>query len=412
MIYLYCGICKFEGNLVCFFRLFGIFQQNMPTSCFMAVFVKRTFELLLYIVAKIKMWKISTEAVLHIHSKDSSLTYHLIRRRGLLKRPFRPPLILSNAYIQTLAGLLCKPLEHYHFEREYLQVADKCVVALDWFRQSTEKIQRTSPILLIFPQLSGDAVAVGNLCKVGASKGMRTVVFNRRGHGSSFLLSADLTCIGDTSDTRKVVKYICNRFPLAKIVGIGLGEGCATLISYLGEYGSSSQMTAAVNISPAFTSAETFYQQIPKFYAIYLLLILKFMILRNWKVFCDVFDIKTLVLKTWNLKEFEYSVYNRIYGIESYEAFSQQFDPLRDVDDIAVPVLCINSVDDPISIKDNIPFELFQFYPNLLLLTVEKGGHCAFYENVNGDSWANKVAIKYVENVLEFVSNVKYWHKL
>lgn len=363
------------------------------------------------LVIKIKMWKNRKDIIPQLHSKESSLTKHLIRRRRLLNRPFCPPFILSNGYIQTLAGLLFKPLEEYLFEREYLQMADKGAVALDWFCHPSAKLKRNSPILLIFPRLTGDATSVGSICKLGASRGMRTVVFNRRGHGSSFLLSANLSSIGDTKDTRKVIEYIFSKHPYVPIVGIGIGAGCATLFSYLGEFGSSSLMKAAVNISPSYDNTEKLCEQIPKFYELYLLFDLKVMLLRNWKALNKVISVKAALLKAWTLKEFDYQVYCKIYGIKTFEAFWQRNDPMRDVDDIAVPVLCINSLDDPVSIKEDIPLDLFQFYPNLLLVTVEKGGHCAFYENVRGDSWANSLAIHYIEDVLEFVSNARFWHR-
>jgi abhydrolase domain-containing protein 15 len=302
-------------------------------------------------------------------------------------------------------------MENFQFEREYLQTADKFIVALDWFKQSTTKLKRNSPIVLIFPRLTGDAISTGPLCKLVASRGMRAVVFNRRGHGVSFLLSAKLTSIGDTNDTRKVIEYIFNKYPYVQIIGIGIGAGSATLFSYLGEFGSSSLMKAAVNISPSYDNTEKLCEQIPKLYELYLLMDLKVMLIKHWKVVKKLIDVRSVLLKAWSLKDFDYQVYCKMYGIETFEAFWQRNDPMRDVDDIAVPVLCINSLDDPVSVKENIPFDLFQFYPNLLLVTVEKGGHCAFYENMREDSWVNTIALNYIEYVLEFISNSKFWHR-
>lgn len=373
--------------------------------------VKYVFSWICAVVVRARRWKVCEDIIPQLHSKDSTLSKHLVRRRGLLNKPFRPPIFLRNGYIQTLAGLLFKPCEDYEFEREYLQMADKGVVSLDWFVQNSSKLKRNSPILLIFPRLTGDAVSVGSICQLGGTRGMRAVVFNRRGHGNSQLTSANLTSTGDTRDTRKVLEYIFGKYPYVQIVGIGVGAGCATLFSYLGEYGSSSLLKAAVNISPSYDNTEKLCEQIPRFYELFLLFDLKVMLLRNWKALHKVIDVKSAVLKAWSLKEFDFKVYCKIYGIETFEAFWERNDPMRDVDDIAVPVLCINSLDDPVSVQEDIPFELFQFYPNLLLVTVTRGGHCAFHENVKGDSWANNIAINYIEGVLEFVSNSRFWQR-
>lgn len=359
----------------------------------------------------VRHWKIGEDIIPQLYSKDSTLSKHLIRRRGLLNKPYRPPVILRNGYIQTLAGLLHIPLEDYRYDREYLQMPDKSVVSLDWFVQDLSKLKRNSPILLIFPRLTGDALSVGGICQVGATRGMRAVVFNRRGHGNSHLTSTNLSSTGDAKDTRKVVEYIFGKYPYVQIVGIGVGAGCATLFSYLGEYGSSSLLKAAVNISPSYDNTEKLCEQIPKFYEYFLLFDLKIMLLKNWKALSKVIDVKSVVLKSWSLKEFDYKVYCKLYGIETFETFWERNDPMRDVDDIAVPVLCVNSLDDPVSVQEEIPYELFQYYPNLLLVTVTRGGHCAFHENVRGDSWANTLAIDYIEGVLEFMSNSRLWHR-
>ena len=86
---------------------------------------------------------------------------------------------------------------------------------------------------------------------------------------------------------------------------------------------------------------------------------------------------------------------------------------MRDVDDISTPVLCINSLDDPICTKDNIPHELFEFYPNFMLVTTENGGHCGFLEgNLNKlQSWADKTAIDYLTSVIEFMNKYETNHK-
>ena len=345
-----------------------------------------------------------------IHCRDSTLAKHLIRRRGLLNRPYKPPIVLRNGYIQTLVGLIAKPLGDLQFEREYKQVG-KGVVAIDWFIQHDVKLRRNSPIMLIVPRLTGDAVTVGNLCRTSSRRGFRPVVFNRRGHGHSFLTSPRLTSTGDPSDAREAIGHISDKYPYVPLVAVGIGAGCATLFSYLGENGSSSLVKAAVCISPSYDNTEKLCKQIPKFYELFLLLDLKRMIISYWKALHKVIDLKAAILRSWTLKEFDYHVYCKLYGIDTFKAFWQKNDPMRDVDDIAVPVLCVNSLDDPVSVHENIPLELFEFYPNLLLMTIDKGGHCAFYENVKGISWAETLAVSYCEGVLEFMTNSKLWYK-
>ncbi|XP_052802739.1 protein ABHD15-like [Mya arenaria] len=345
-----------------------------------------------------------------LHSRESTLAKHLVRRRGLLNRPFRPPFLLRGPFVQTLLGLFCPPLGDLNFEREYLHV-DKGIVALDWYTEPDSKLRRNSPILLVFPRLTGDALSVGGLCRLANKRGFRPVVFNRRGHGMSFLTTPKLTSTGDPNDAREVIGYIFEKYPYVPLVGVGVGAGCATLFSYLGESGSSSQLKAAVCISPSYDNTIKLCEQIPKFYELIVLVQLKAMLIVYWKVLHKVIDLKAVILKCWTLKEFDFHVYCKMYGIATFDTFWQRNDPMRDVDDIAVPVLCVNSVDDPVSVHENIPLDVFRYYPNLLLVTLAAGGHCSFHENVTGDSWANGTALTFIEGVLEFISNSRYWYK-
>lgn len=91
-----------------------------------------------------------------------------------------------------------------------------------------------------------------------------------------------------------------------------------------------------------------------------------------------------------------------LYGYSTVEELWEVDNPVRDVDDIAVPLLCVNSLDDPTSSPADIPMELFSCYPNFLLAVTDRGGHCGFFEDFPPKSWANTVCLDYIEAVIEF----------
>ena len=88
----------------------------------------------------------------------------------------------------------------------------------------------------------------------------------------------------------------------------------------------------------------------------------------------------------------------------SVEEYWERNNPIRDVDDIAVPVLCINSLDDPFYAGAVIPYDLFRCYPNFLLVATERGGHCGFLERLPFQSWADCLCLDYLEAVFEFTT--------
>ena len=365
------------------------------------------FLLILFLVF---VWKMlgTLDIAPKLYYKDSDLTKHLLQTCISLKTPFRPKVWMSHSYIQTLIGYFKSPTKETTFTREYIQMIDKGIVALDWLDNSKFKVRKSSPIIVIFPRLTGDALSVSHICLMAAQKGFRTVVLNSRGHGSSYLSTPKLTSPGDPTDARQALCYISQKYPKVNIIGVGIGAGCALMFSYLGEYGSSSLLKAAVCVSPSYDNNDSLSDNIPKFYELLLLCSLKKMIMNHAKSLEKVINIRD-TLKTWSLKEFELQVYCKMYGLDTFQTFWEENDPMRDVDDIAVPVLCINSLDDPVIVKDNISLDLFQFYPNLLLVTLEKGGHCGFVENLSGVSWADRLVTEYIENVLEFILRGKSW---
>lgn len=90
-----------------------------------------------------------------------------------------------------------------------------------------------------------------------------------------------------------------------------------------------------------------------------------------------------------------------------------QNDPLRDVDDISTPVLFIKAKDDPLVPDSVVPFDIFQSYPNLILLTTESGSHSGFISSLNShsfSSWAEEVAIEFLVACWNFEQRQRKCH--
>ncbi|KAJ0063517.1 hypothetical protein NL108_002698, partial [Boleophthalmus pectinirostris] len=90
------------------------------------------------------------------------------------------------------------------------------------------------------------------LCETALFHGYLPVVFNRRGHNGAPLTSVKLQQFGDPSDLREAVRYIRYRQPAGRLYAVSESTGAGLLLSYLGECGSSSYVTAAVCLSPVF----------------------------------------------------------------------------------------------------------------------------------------------------------------
>lgn len=362
-----------------------------------------------------------------LHFRESALNARLLAKCALRQRIFKPSFWLHSGHIQTIVAALLPRGDGSSdvcFEREYLQMRDKGVVALDWVVSHQPRVKRKSTVLLVLPPITGDAITVSSLCHLATRRGFKTIVFNRRGHGGSLLTYPKLQSSADPADLRQVVKYLRLRFPRSRLTAIAYGTGCGLLISYLGEFGSSAILTAGTCVSPCYDTTERFSGSLRNVYDFVYLLQLKSILISHAKALSSVLDVKQ-ALKAWSFRTYEERVYCRMYGHAgtpatangqaggsavtgsntnlsvSTEDYWERNNPIRDVDDIAVPVLCINSLDDPFFTGATIPYDLFRCYPNFLLVVTEKGGHCGFLEGYPLVSWADRLCLDYLEAVFE-----------
>ena len=337
-----------------------------------------------------------------LYFKESALASHLLKRCRLMNRKFNPPFWLRNRHVQSIMPHII-PGTSIEFDREYLQMKDRGVVALDWVVHVSIHKRKKCTILLVLPGLTATALSVSKLCSLAAHKGYRPVVFNHRGHGKSVLTTPKILSPGDPNDLRQVVKYIHGRYPKALIAMIGVGTGCSLLLSYLGEFGSSANVSAGVCISACFDHVERFSKHIHSIYDILYLLKMKFIIGSHAKALSKQVDIPEL-LKTWSFDRFDELLYYKFYGCNNVDDFWERNNPLRDIDEISVPLMFVNSLDDPFYAKLKIPHELCRYYPHFLMVITKRGGHCGFTESPFNISWADKLAIDYIDAVLEFTN--------
>ncbi|XP_078599727.1 protein ABHD15-like [Branchiostoma floridae x Branchiostoma japonicum] len=331
-------------------------------------------------------------------SKNSSLRPYFLQKCLGLRSPFVPTPWALSPHVQTALSAVVCPGKEPRFQREYLELKDGGVVALDWatYEEKTLNDHRSVVIVVSGVVTTGDGVA--RVCHGAWRRGFRPVVFRQRGHTDVPLTTPRLQSFGDPSDFREALEYIRATNPGSDLTAVSLSTGCGVLISYLGEYGSSTYLTAAVCISPIYC-AETLYssQAIPSLYRWILLQRQKALLLSH--VSClqkvDALD-SASALRSGSMVEFEEIVFSKTNGVHTMEDYWEQNEPTREIDEVAVPLLCISSKDDPLVPKESIPTELFLTYPHFFLALTEKGGHCGFFEGFQPESRAERLAFEFL----------------
>lgn len=369
-----------------------------------------------------------------IYNRDSTLSRHIIKNISWTCDNYMVPVWASSPFLQTLLTpfLLGKPF--CNFKRDYLLLNDRGIVAMDWYnpqkssgkskpdrlnycngfkKSRTLTVRKSKLILIVVPDMNENCFSMSYVSAEAVKRDFSVVVFNRRGNGGSALTTPKLQSYGDTSDLRQLVKYVRDRYPRQGIISMGFGSGADLLLSYLGDYGSSSFFLASVAISPLYDPQTNLCDSDQHLSILNKPLHLLHLLREKWLLYKHSSSIPQNVdiyetLKSANFKELFQNSYYKLNENRDPEQFWERNNPLRDVDDISAPLLCISSLDDPFCSPDTIPYDIFSIYPNMSLVTTEIGGHCGYVESSEetGEwkSWAVSLAMDYIQSVITFTS--------
>lgn len=82
----------------------------------------------------------------------------------------------------------------------------------------------------------------------------------------------------------------------------------------------------------------------------------------------------------------------------NWAGYWERNEPLRDADEVAVPVLCLCSTDDPIMPPaSTLPMSIFQNSPYFFLALTSQGSHCGFLQQDTqiAASWSHEAVLEY-----------------
>lgn len=71
----------------------------------------------------------------------------------------------------------------------------------------------------------------------------------------------------------------------------------------------------------------------------------------------------------------------KLTGIDNVETFYEGFSCKKALEHIKVPLLCLNSKDDPISHPKAIPIDVVDKNHNIIIYLANGGGHLGFFDN-------------------------------
>eukprot|EP00928_Gymnodinium_smaydae_P044455 TRINITY_DN29657_c0_g1_i1.p1 TRINITY_DN29657_c0_g1~~TRINITY_DN29657_c0_g1_i1.p1 ORF type:complete len:425 (-),score=48.46 TRINITY_DN29657_c0_g1_i1:247-1521(-) len=370
-----------------------------------------------------KLRKEPTAAV--YFSTGASRIATIMRSRASLHSPsYVPPLWATSKWLNLLAFMIKQRLfSDFKLRRETITLDDGGTVSIDWANdETTAALPENAPIVICLHTVTGSGKSTVDYLRYAASKGWRSCVFNRRGHDQR-LTTARFNVMGTVSDSSRQMDAVKKAWPNADFVGmIGISAGSGHLITYLGSEGTQCQVDAAASLCPAY-SIDTAFQNLACQYPLVDKNILEDM-KRTWlpdvaellqkereevgeaatlarekalKDCWEACDLHDFLYKSWPFAPRERS--HESVDLQNIDEYMTLHNPMSWKDSLTIPVLLVNSEDDMVCLKENIPVDECQKSPLTALILTRFGTHIAYQETLVGTapSYLHRVTFEFLD---------------
>ncbi|KAF8112878.1 hypothetical protein N665_0059s0016 [Sinapis alba] len=368
-----------------------------------------------YLYALFLIWTVFFYNFLEFHFLGDTFLHYFKCRVYLIFHPDSPLYHNVVSRCRILHGRLVSLILNFNglppvftYTRQLFRASDGGTIALDWLTNSDvldhnqKEITKhdTTPIAVVVPGLTSDSSSayLKHLAYNTAKSGWNVVISNHRGLGGVSVTSDRFYNAGWTEDIRVVIGYLQQEYPLAPLFAIGTSIGANILVKYLGEEGEKTPLRGAVAIcSPwdlligdrficrtlkqklydrALTIGLQGYAQLHE---------PQYTRLANWEG----------IKKSRSIRDFDNHATCHVGKFETVDTYYRKSSSTQYVGNVAVPLLCISALDDPLCTKEAIPWEECRIdmkllwkraNKNIVLATTNHGGHLAFFEGLTASS--------------------------
>ncbi|MDN5882637.1 MAG: alpha/beta fold hydrolase [Nitrosospira sp.] len=297
-----------------------------------------------------------------------------INHGSLRKWAFQPAMGLQNPHLQTLLGASLPSRRPKNIRRERRELPDGDFADIDWLENGF-----TQPWALIIPGIAGNlsSPCTLRLMKHLSARGYRAGLLNHRGLSGRQNRLATAYHAGFTKDIDLVARGLAKRHGPGIAVGFSMGGNA--LLKWLGEIGQNAPLRAAAAISVPFQLAPAAEQLQAGRWRLYdrrLTACLRSFTQRKFARMSPPFALPDLkLLKT--LREFDDRITAPLHGFTDADDYYKQSSCLPWLQQIAVPTLIINALDDPLIPRSSLPVEN-DLSPAVTLALSNHGGHVGF----------------------------------
>ncbi|XP_042421172.1 phospholipase ABHD3-like isoform X1 [Zingiber officinale] len=353
----------------------------------------------------------------------------IVAKCRMLRGRYVPTPWLPSPHLQTAFLHFYGRPPNVSYRRQLFCTHDGGTIALDWllasdvagdsyYKDKSITQDDTTPIVVVIPGLTSDSDSpyLKHLTYSLAKQGQNIVVSNHRGLAGISITSDCFYNAGWTEDIREVVNYLHQKYPKANLFAVGTSVGANILVKYLGEDEGSTPIVGAVSICSPWDLVvsltlvcDRFLNRKPiqQFYNRALTI--------GLKDYAKLHEHVLTRLANWEgirqsclVREFDNHATRVVGKFETVDTFYRCCSSVNFIGKVAVPLLCISALDDPLCTREAIPWDECRANVNVVLATTAHGGHLAYFRGLTAQS------LWWVEAVREFLNVVQsspYMHQ-
>ncbi|KAJ1703231.1 hypothetical protein LUZ63_003010 [Rhynchospora breviuscula] len=307
---------------------------------------------------------------------------------------------LASPHLQTVfLNFLGRP-PSFKYNRQIYITHDGGTIALDWLlfsdvaggsSQLPTGISKedSTPLLVMVPGLTSDSASayVKHLVYKMAKSGWNVVVGNHRGLGGMSITSDCFYNAGWTEDVREVINYLHKEYPNAPMYAVGTSIGANILVKYLGEEGENTPLAGATSICSPWdlVVCDRFINRklAQRLYGRALAIGLKGYAELHQSVLSRLANWEG-ISKSCSVRDFDNHATRLIANYETVDTYYRRCSSVSYVANVAVPLLCISAIDDPVCTSEAIPWDECRTNKKIVLATTTHGGHLAYFQGLTG----------------------------
>lgn len=313
---------------------------------------------------------------------------------------FEPRRWLRNGHLQTIVGnYLSRPALDLPTEIDDVLTdpADGTRVRCVSHWQSNAEEQLTVLLVHGLEGSSQSRYVVGLTHRLWAS-GCNVIRMNMRNCGGTDELTPTLYHSGLSSDVAEIIEQFTVKKRLRKFALVGYSMGGNLVLKLAGEWGARKPLAAVAAVCPAIDLAagsDALHEPANRLYEWHFLRGLMRRFRRKAALYPHIYE-PDAIGPIRSLREFDDRILARYADFAGADDYYERAASARVVDQIAVPTLILQALDDPFIRLTRATRKKLIENPWIRLVETAHGGHCAFLSNEQGAErhWAEAVVVR------------------